>query len=219
MDSPLPPMEGADPRVEAWIEAATQGLAEDARRRVRDEILDHVAESVDERRASGATTDQAVAAAVAALGDAAHARRALRRANLRPSEARLIGALSRPQPRWVVALYLLGPPAFAAANAGSLESPGNRALFIVFLLGMIAGSATQFSLARTLARRGRLRAALAADVLGRWCFYASLVVGTNVLTGDFGTLSIAIYALFLLLAAFFLWRMWPKVRPYRGRPS
>ena len=218
MDSQASPAEIPDPRVEAWLKVATQGLAEDARRRVREELLDHVAEAVEERRGAGEDTDEAIAAAVAALGDAARAGRALRRANLRPSEARLIGSLARPQHRWVIALCLLGLPAFAAANAGSLDSPGNRALFVVCLLGMAGGITAQSPLARTLARQGRLRAALAADVLGRWSYYAPLVVGTNVLTGDHGALAIALYAAFLLLSAAFLWRMWPKIGPSRRQP-
>lgn len=84
---------------------------------------------------------------------------------------------------------------------------------------MAAGIGAQAWLARTLARRGRLRPALAAHMLGQWTFFASLVVGTNVLTEHHDTVAIAIYVGALAYLAFLLWRMWPKIGPYRDRPS
>lgn len=216
--SPSSPAAPAPP-LEAWLEEATNGLADEARERIRSEIVDHVAESVAERCAAGAAPDEALAAAVEALGDAARARRALRRANLTRSEAKLVGGLATPAPRWVVALYLLGIPTFAFTVFWWVDGTRDQIVFILTYLGLVAGIAAMFSLARALARKGMLRAALIADVFGRWLFYASLIIGSHLIIQGEARLHGAVYAGAFVLALLLVARVWPKIGRRRARSS
>lgn len=219
MDARSDPAVELDPRVEAWLEAATRRLADEARERIRDEIADHVAESAAGRTAAGAAPDEAVAAAVAALGDPERAGRAFRRANLSRREAKIVGSLAEPQPLWMLAFYLLGIPAFVFMALLEVDTSRELVLAAFGLAGVVAGILARFWLARRLARHGRLRSALVADVFGPWLFYASLVVGGNVLSERHDTLSMVIYAAAFVVAAVFVARLWPKVRPRRPRTS
>ncbi len=199
------------PLVETWIEAATGGLAESARQRVREEILDHVLEAVDAAAAEGADEESAYERAVAGLGDPDRAGRALRRTNLRPWEAKLVGDLARPQPRWVLALYLAGLPAFVAVNLDLVGGVPATWIFALGLASMVLGIAARFWLARRLARRGSLRAALIADVFGPWLYYAGLVVGSNLIVGRHEVAAPALYVTILVgLAGLVAW-LWPKL--------
>lgn len=216
MDAPSRPQVEADPRVRAWLELATARLADAARERVTTEIVDHVADAAAERCATGAAADEAVARAVDALGDAARAGRALRRANLTRSEAKMVGGLAQPLPRWTLALYLLGLPGFVAVTFGRVDGWLDLVVFGIGALGIVSGIVARFTLARRLARSGRLRAALVADVFGPWVFYASLVVGSGLIVGNASALEVGIYLAAFVLALLLVARVWPKVG--RGRP-
>jgi hypothetical protein len=199
------------PLVESWIDVATRGLAETARQRVREEILDHVLEAVDDATAAGLETERAVERAVAGLGDPERAGRALRRTNLRPWEAKLVGGLARPQPRWVLALYLAGLPAFVVVNAGLPEGAAGALVFGVALASMVLGIGARFWLARRLARRGSLRAALVADVFGPWLYYAGMVVGSNLIVGRNEIAAPVVYLTILVGCIGLVAWLWPKL--------
>lgn len=216
MDAPAQPLPDIDPRTAAWLEIATDGLADEARQRVSREIVDHVTESAAERRAAGAGADEALAAAVDALGDPVRARRALRRANLRRSEAKIVGSLAKPVPRWILALHLVAIPLFVLFTLPHVDTTRDQIVFLLSNLGIVAGIAARFSLARWLARKGRLRAALIADVFGPWLFYASLVIGSRLVVEAETTADIVIYAAAFGLALLFIARLWPKIG--RQRP-
>jgi len=210
---PVPPL------VEAWLETATAGLAESARQRVREEVLDHVLEAVDAATAAGVEAEPALEGAVAGLGDPRRAGRALRRANLRPWEAKLVGDLGRSQPRWVLALYLAGLPGFVVANVGLRGGSATSPVLFAALGSMVLGIAGRFWLARRLARRGSLRAALVADVFGPWLYYAGLVVGTNLIAGPFETAAPMVYLTILVgLVGIVVW-LWPKLGKGRSGPT
>jgi hypothetical protein len=200
-----------DPLVESWIETATRGLAETARRRVREEILDHVLEAVDAAMAEGVGPESAVERAVAGLGDPERAGRALRRTNLRPWEAKLVGDLASSRPRWALALYLAGLPAFVAVNIGMTGSSAVSLIFVVALSAMALGVVARFWLARRLARRGSLRAALLADVFGPWLYYAGLVVGSNLIMGPFKIAAPVVYLAILVGCCGLVVWLWPKL--------
>lgn len=206
-----PDARGVHPLVEAWLETATAGLAETARQRVREEILDHVLEAVDAATAAGVDAESAVERAVVGLGDPGRAGRALRRTNLRPWEAKLVGDLARPQPRWVLALYLAGLPGFVIANVGLRGASAVSPILFAALTSMVLGIAARFWLARRLARRGSLRTALVADVFGPWLYYAGLVVGTNLNVGPFETAAPLTYlAILVVWVGLVVW-LWPKL--------
>jgi len=207
----IPDQEPAHSLVESWIEAATRGLAETARQRVREEILDHVLEAVDAATAEGLGAEAAVERAVAGLGDPERAGRALRRTNLRPWEARLVGGLARSQPRWVLALYLAGLPAFVVVNAGPLGGLAMRPVFVVALASMALGIAARFWLARRLARCGSLRCALITDVFGPWLYYAGLVVGSNLIVGHNRIAAPVVYLIILVGCTSLVVWLWPKL--------
>jgi hypothetical protein len=210
---PVPPL------VESWLETATRSLAETARQRVREEILDHVLEAVDAATAEGVEAESAIEQAVAGLGDPDRAGRALRRTNLRPWEAKLVGGLARPQPRWVLALYLAGLPGFVIANVGVGGGSAVTPVFFAALASMMLGIAGRFWLARRLARRGSLRTALVADVFGPWFFYAGLVVGTNLNVGPFETAAPLIYLTILVGCVGLVVWLWPKLGKRPSGPT
>lgn len=205
--------------VESWIETATRGLAETARQRVQEEILDHVLEAVEAGMAEGLEPELAVERAVAGLGDPERAGRALRRTNLRPWEAKLVGDLAKPQPRWTLALYLAGLPAFVAVNLGLTGGAAVSLVFFAALAGMVAGIAARFWLARRLARRGSLRAALMADVFGPWLYYAGLVVGSNLIAGRNEVAAPALYLAILAGCVGLVVWLWPKLGRSPSGPS
>jgi hypothetical protein len=202
----------ADPRLERWLAVATRGLAEEAATRVREEIVDHVIEGVEDEVAGGAGSEEALTEVLAGLGDPERVGRSLRRTNLRRWEAEMIGKIAEPLPRWVLVLYLLGLPAYVVANVGAVIRGGSVGFFAAGLVAMVLGTVARFSLARRLARDGRLRAALVSDVFGPWLFYAGLVVGSNLVIGRNTMAAPVVYLVALAVALGLVVHLWPKLR-------
>ncbi len=202
----------ADARLEEWLAVATRGLAEEAATRVREEIVDHVIEGVEDEVAAGAGSEAALTGALAGLGDPERVGRSLRRTNLRRWEAEMVGKIAEPLPRWVLVLYLLGLPAYVVANVGAVIRGGSVGFFAAGLVAMVLGIVARFSLARRLARDGRLRAALVSDVLGPWLFYAGLVVGSNLVIGRNELAAPVVYLVVLAVALGLVVHLWPKLR-------
>jgi hypothetical protein len=202
----------ADPHLERWLAVATRGLAEEPAARFREEIVDHVIEGVGDEVAAGAGPEAALSEVLAGLGDPERVGRALRRTNLRRWEAEMIGKIAEPEPRWVLALCLLGPPAYVAANLAALSRGGRMGFFVAGLVAMVVGLVADLSIARRLARAGRLRLALVSDVLGRWLFYAGLVVGSNLVIGRNSLAAPVVYLVALAVALGLVVHLWPKLR-------
>lgn len=207
----------AHERLDLWLQAATAGLSDEAAERVRDEVTDHVLSAVEEGAAQGLGEDVAARLAVEALGDPERAGAALRRANLRPWEAKVIGSLREPQPWWTQLMYWGLIPAFVALNVRHLDSPSRVVLFAACVAGLLGGLAARFYVARRLARAGSLRAALVADVFGPWVYFAALVVGSNLLEQRRTTAAPLTYLVILAAGVVFVAYLWPKVG--RRRPA
>jgi len=216
MSAPDPDV--VDPRVERWIAGATQGLAEAPAQRVREEILDHIAEAMDAGEIDGLDGSAALERALRDLGDADRAGRALRRANLRPWEAKIIGGLAEPQPRWVLSLYLLGLPVFVAVSWEFLGPGPGLWIFAAGLASMVLGIVARFWWARRLARRGSLRPALVADVFGPWFYYAGLVVAGNLVAGRNQIRAPVVYLVILAVCAGLVLWLWPKIGRRKAPP-
>lgn len=202
---------GVRESLELWLQSATAGLSAEAADRVREEVTDHVLSAVEEGVGKGLDEAETGRLAVEALGDPDRSGRALRRANLRPWEAKVIGSLAEPQPWWTQLMYWGLIPAFVALNLRHLESPGKIVLFAACVAGLLGGLAARFYLARRLARGGRLRAALVADVFGPWVYFAALVVGSNLLQQRRTTAAPVTYLLILAAGVIFVAYLWPKI--------
>lgn len=202
----------ADARLEEWLAVATRGLAEEAATRVREEIVDHVIEGVEDEVAAGAGSEAALTEVLGGLGDPERVGRSLRRTNLRRWEAEMVGKIAEPLPRWVLVLHLLGLPAYVVANLGAVIRGGSVGFFACGLVAMVLGIVARFFLARRLARDGRLRAALVSDVLGPWLFYAGLVVGSNLVIGRNTLAAPVVYLVALAVALGLVGHLWPKLR-------
>jgi uncharacterized protein (DUF1778 family) len=205
-------------RLELWLQAATAGLSDEAASRVREEVTDHVLSAVEDGAGNGLDEMQAGSLAIAALGDPERAGRALRRANLRPWEAKVVGGLKEPQPLWAQVMYWGLIPAFVALNLRNLDSPSKVVLFALCVTGLLGGLAARFYFARRLARAGRLRAALVADVFGPWVYFAALVVGSNLLQKRHTTAAPLTYLVILAAGVVFVAYLWPKLGRRRSAP-
>lgn len=96
--SDLPPLTELPPgtfEVGRWLDAATRGLCDDARARVRADVEAHFAAAYEQRRGDGDDHDTAVRLAVASLGDPAAANRRYARVYLTEAESKRIERLAR----------------------------------------------------------------------------------------------------------------------------
>ena len=84
--------------------------------------------------------------------------------------------------------------------------------FSLCLLLMVAGMLSRFLAARRLARTGRLRAALTADVLGPWLFFGALCVGNDLTIHRApDPANIIVYSSILTAALLLISHLWPKL--------
>lgn len=117
--------------LENWLEQATRKLSKDARARVMAEITEHFEAGREAALGEGASTAEADARALRALGDAVAANRLYRQSMLTSTEARMLGEAnwearmicSRP---WLKALLLAVPAMAVAASAAILVLRGER---------------------------------------------------------------------------------------------
>ena len=153
-----------------WIEEATRGLCDDARKRIGAEIESHYADAYEHYRELGYADIQAQNAAVAAMGSPRRARRAFGRSYLTKKEAQALDDLRAPKrgPLLVSLLLFLFSLAFMANAAG--YRGGNAA---VFLFGGFCFWLSYFVLVFVwvphLVRQGRPRTATAALFVGAPC--------------------------------------------------
>ena len=107
-------------------------------------------------------------------------------------------------------------PGLRRAQPRPIVTQGRSLLLAACLLGMFGGIAARFWIARRLARAGRLRVALVADVFGPWVYFAALVVGTNLLQpGQEEWAPVTYLGIFIALGVFVAY-LWPKLG--RRRP-
>jgi hypothetical protein len=140
----------------------------------------------------------------------------LRRSNLRNWESRIVESLRKPQSRIALALYLLLFPVNIFVATKIVESPAQLVGFTVCLILMVVGAYGRFRAARALARAGRLRAALGADVLGTWLFFVAPFVGIPLLrTQTVESADVLLYTGFLVVGLFLIAHLWPKLNGQR----
>lgn len=218
MTTPLRDEPPIDARLEAWLAIATRGLSDEATRRVRDEFIDHYLEAEEDLRASGVEADEVARRILSGFGDPEKTGRSLRRANLRPWEARIVRDLRRRQsfraPLSVLSLVIwIGLiPAFVAVTWDHVNTPWwSDARFLVCVMVLLSGVFARFWLVERLADREHLRAALFVDTFSTWAYFSTLVLGTNLLLGQRSIANEVFYFVCLLVAIGILVHLWPKL--------
>jgi len=203
------------PRLEAWLEIATHGLCDEARRRIRSEISDHYESALEAATVSGIPTRAAEDSALSTLGDPAEAGRSLRRTNLTRFQAALVRDHRGRPSRGVLVLHL----AILASGVGSVvafaEPWAHPVVGSLALVLMAAATAVMHLVAPRSYERGHVKTAVLASALAHWAFYAAICVGlpfsTGVATSPFAA---AFYGvILLLLLALYV----PLIGKLRGR--
>ena len=168
--------------LDAWMIAATKGLADESYERVREEIVDHFHEALDAGVASGLPPEAAARQAIDALGSARRARRQFRRTYLTTSQAKTVGSFSgvARSPRegshrarlWLALLLIATTAAF---NVYDAQAGGPSLVGLLCLTAMIAGLGGLGTTPRIF-RSGRERAAVAIGALSEFAIWSGYLV-------------------------------------------
>lgn len=194
----------------AWLEAATEGLCDEARERIQDEILGHYLDALEAARAEGRSEIDAHAVVMEALGDPRESARAFRRTDLTRFQARLADDYLGGRSRWRPAVYIpfIGLLAVLAADRAESRLAWNGSLALIG--AMVVALIVIQALVPWLTRRGRARAGLTLGVWSDWLLIGSvnvwipylingtraLIVGSLVFAVSFGVV-LALYLPFL----------------------
>lgn len=143
-----------------WLAVATEGLCDEAQRRIRAEIMDHYAEVMEGLRAGGVAEDDSRHEALASLGDPRVARRAFRRTYLTTREAEVLKGLRSPRKNAWIFLLLLILPGFRALQ--HLDTP---LVPLTILPGLVVMLICRLHLTPRLLRSGAVRGALILNLL------------------------------------------------------
>jgi hypothetical protein len=95
--------------LDSWLELATNGLPDEMRQRIREEIEDHYWNSTSHYEEQGKSADEARRDAIAELGDVQEARGAFRDAHASRFRYLLAGLLSMAMPLLFAAVFLKEP--------------------------------------------------------------------------------------------------------------
>ncbi|NKB88543.1 MAG: hypothetical protein GKS06_10010 [Acidobacteria bacterium] len=191
--------------LDAWLIAATRGLAQESYDRVRKEIADHFHQGLDDGVARGLEPADAAEAAIEGLGPARAARRSFRRTYLTTTQANLIRSFSghgspddsfgwwRRRSRIVLAFCISAITVLLALSTPSTERLQGVDLLLICAtcLGALA-----ISFVPRIFRSGRAREAILLGVVAEafvWGGYLFTVVDENraFATGSLAVLLIA----------------------------
>lgn len=178
-----------------WLQRATEGLSDDARTRIREEITDHFHQALDAGRAAGLNNAAAARNAVEQLGCPEAAYRAFRRTYLSRWQGYLFHRFIEPPPRFPSSeisvilpteltshwdpmkrersLRPLLATALTVLAALQLTISGSLSALGIGFLTLMAATAVAFRfVVPGLARRGRERDAVALGTIAEVCLWA-----------------------------------------------
>jgi hypothetical protein len=199
-----------------WLAVATKGLSHEARARIREEITDHFHESVDVGLHRGLSERDAVAGAIESLGSPTRARGAFRRTYLTRWQAYWVRRLiASPAPRSSETPWMLSSALRSSWHPDEvrMSRPWGYAIFIVMQLLLVeqfrqptvvaissmtltlAGYGALIYVVPQLARRNRLRDAVALGAVSELAFWGGIFVGPALMRERPLGLTLSIYGI------------------------
>jgi len=186
-----------------WVDAATRGLADEARERIRQEVEGHYVDALRHNLESGLSAVAAHRAAVAGLGNVRHARRAFRRVYFTKRQLKDLDNLREP------ALWRsLAPPLYGAVAGVLAYARTGEILTLLLAVFFILPAFLLWSLwlLPRMLRRSLVRVGLSAHIMvigaylllfWSWFLAAHGVPASGTFAAVFGVSLLVLFALFI----------------------